>query len=136
MLMVKLSMHLLRWLCGALVACCSDPLEAFLSGVPPLHFAGKKRFAFLTPLTLAAKPERSRLVDLTTQAPPAQAPETTKALHIREGLLSFIGCLAVSYSHMGSPTLPSALTRFTSEFGMGSGGTTLPLPPSKFFVVN
>ena len=38
----------------------------------------------------------------------------------------------MSYSHMGAPTLPSALTRFTSEFGMGSGGTTLPLPPSKF----
>ena len=31
--------------------------------------------------------------------------------------------LAMSYSHMGTPTLPSALTRFTSEFGMGSGGT-------------
>ncbi len=30
--------------------------------------------------------------------------------------------LAMSYSHMGTPTLPSALTRFTSEFGMGSGG--------------
>ena len=28
----------------------------------------------------------------------------------------------MSYSHMGTPTLPSALTRFTSEFGMGSGG--------------
>jgi len=24
----------------------------------------------------------------------------------------------------GDPTLPSALRRFTSEFGMGSGGTT------------
>ena len=32
--------------------------------------------------------------------------------------------LAMSYSHMGTPTLPSALTRFTSEFGMGSGGAT------------
>ena len=32
--------------------------------------------------------------------------------------------LAMSYSHMGTPTLPSALLRFTSEFGMGSGGTT------------
>ena len=28
----------------------------------------------------------------------------------------------MTYSHMGTPTLPSALTRFTSEFGMGSGG--------------
>ncbi len=32
--------------------------------------------------------------------------------------------LAMSYSHMGTPTLPSAQLRFTSEFKMGSGGTT------------
>lgn len=31
----------------------------------------------------------------------------------------------------GDPTLPSALRRFTSEFGMGSGGTTALLPPGK-----
>ncbi|MGS3179803.1 hypothetical protein ACB265_10260, partial [Aeromonas dhakensis] len=35
---------------------------------------------------------------------------------------SSIGCLAVSYSRMANATLPSALQRFTSEFGMGSGG--------------
>ena len=35
-----------------------------------------------------------------------------------------IRSLAMSYSHMGTPTLPSAQLRFTSEFGMGSGGTT------------
>ncbi len=34
----------------------------------------------------------------------------------------------------GDPTLPSALRRFTSEFGMGSGGTTALRPPGKFFV--
>lgn len=33
----------------------------------------------------------------------------------------------------GNPTLPSALRRFTSEFGMGSGGTTALMPPGKFF---
>jgi hypothetical protein len=33
----------------------------------------------------------------------------------------------------GDPTLPSALRRFTSEFGMGSGGTTALVPPGKFF---
>uniref|UniRef100_UPI001C86EBCC hypothetical protein n=1 Tax=Aeromonas enteropelogenes TaxID=29489 RepID=UPI001C86EBCC len=33
-----------------------------------------------------------------------------------------VGCLAVSYSRMANATLPSALQRFTSEFGMGSGG--------------
>ena len=32
----------------------------------------------------------------------------------------------------GDPTLPSALRRFTSEFGMGAGGTTALQPPGKF----
>ncbi len=32
----------------------------------------------------------------------------------------------------GDPTLPSALLRFTSEFGMDSGGTTALRSPSKF----
>ena len=31
--------------------------------------------------------------------------------------------LTMTYSHMGTPTLPSAMLRFTSEFGMGSGGS-------------
>ena len=37
----------------------------------------------------------------------------------------------MSYSHMGTPTLPSAQLRFTSEFGMGSGGTTMLLSLDK-----
>ena len=37
----------------------------------------------------------------------------------------------MSYSHMGTPTLPSAQLRFTSEFGMGSGGTTMLWSPVK-----
>ena len=40
-------------------------------------------------------------------------------------------CLTVSYSRMANATLPSALPRFTSEFGMGSGGSTALLPPGK-----
>ncbi len=44
-----------------------------------------------------------------------------------------VGCLAVSYSRMANATLPSALPRFTSEFGMGSGGSTALWPPGKFF---
>ena len=36
----------------------------------------------------------------------------------------------------GDPTLPSALRRFTSEFGMGSGGTTALVPPGIFCFVN
>jgi hypothetical protein len=43
--------------------------------------------------------------------------------------LDLIGCLAVSYSHMANATLPSALQRFTSVFGMGTGGSTALLPP-------
>ena len=35
----------------------------------------------------------------------------------------------------GDPTLPSALRRFTSEFGMGSGGTTALKPPGKFCIL-
>ncbi len=31
----------------------------------------------------------------------------------------------MTYSHMGSPTLPSALRGFTSEFEKGSGGSLL-----------
>ena len=46
-----------------------------------------------------------------------------KARGFRIGLFR-IRNLAMSYSHMGTPTLPSALLRFTSEFGMESGGTT------------
>jgi hypothetical protein len=37
--------------------------------------------------------------------------------------------LTVTYSHMAKATLPSAQDVFTSEFGMGSGGSR-PLKPS------
>lgn len=40
----------------------------------------------------------------------------------------------MSYSHMGTPTLPSALNSFTSEFDMGSGGTYLLLSSGKLVV--
>ncbi len=44
---------------------------------------------------------------------------------------SLFGSLAMTYSHMGTPTLPSALLRFTSEFGMGSGGSKVLLSLDK-----
>jgi hypothetical protein len=48
-----------------------------------------------------------------------------------------IWSLAMSYSHMGTPTLPSAQLRFTSEFGMGSGGATVLLLLDKnFYLLN
>ena len=42
-----------------------------------------------------------------------------------------IRSLAVSYSRIGNPTLPSPQLRFTSEFEMDSGGPTALLPPDK-----
>src|SRR3989339_314586 len=51
-----------------------------------------------------------------------------KAPVVRLGLFHFIGSLAVYYSRMASATLPSSQLRFTSEFGMDSGGSTALLP--------
>lgn len=39
--------------------------------------------------------------------------------------------LAMTYSHMGNPTLPSARRGFTSEFGKGSGGSLLLWSPAQ-----
>ena len=58
--------------------------------------------------------------------------QKTKALYTRTGLLSFFDAWQFPTLAWGDPTLPSALRRFTSEFGMGSGGTTALLPPGKF----
>lgn len=57
-------------------------------------------------------------------------PESKKPTRM-SGLFSFIGSLAVHYSRMATATLPSSQLRFTSEFGMGSGGSTALLPPGK-----
>src|SRR5690606_882715 len=42
--------------------------------------------------------------------------------------------LAMTYSHMGNPTLPSAQRGFTSEFGKGSGGSLLLWSPAQLFM--
>ena len=47
-------------------------------------------------------------------------------------VFTLIRSLAVSYSHMANATLPSALQRFTSVFGMGTGGSIALLPPGIF----
>ena len=44
---------------------------------------------------------------------------------------SLFKSLAVSYSRMVNATLSSALSRFTSVFGMGTGGSNSLLPPGK-----
>jgi hypothetical protein len=55
-----------------------------------------------------------------------------KAPHFRAGLLHLFNAWQFPTLAWGDPTLPSALRRFTSEFGMGSGGTTALKPPGKF----
>ena len=54
-----------------------------------------------------------------------------KAPHFRAGLLHLFNAWQFPTLAWGDPTLPSALRRFTSEFGMGSGGTTALKPPGK-----
>ncbi len=51
------------------------------------------------------------------------------------GFLNIIKVWQLPTLTWGDPTLPSALRHFTSEFGMGSGGTTALLPPNKFFSI-
>ncbi len=58
-----------------------------------------------------------------------------KALNVSSGLLHLFDAWQFPTLAWGDPTLPSALRRFTSEFGMGSGGTTALQPPGKFFVL-
>ena len=61
-------------------------------------------------------------------------------LHKKTPCLIKTGCfrnneLAMTYSHMGNPTLPSAQRGFTSEFGKGSGGSLLLLSPAQLFMI-
>ncbi len=51
---------------------------------------------------------------------------------LTDGLLHLFDAWQFPTLAWGDPTLPSALRRFTSEFGMGSGGTTALVPPGKF----
>ncbi len=40
----------------------------------------------------------------------------------------------MSYSHMGTPTLPLAMLHFTAEFEMGSGGAIALLSPENWLL--
>ena len=61
--------------------------------------------------------------------------QTAKSPSLRTGFCLFDAWQFPTLA-WGDPTLPSALRRFTSEFGMGSGGTTALVPPGKFFVLS
>jgi hypothetical protein len=58
--------------------------------------------------------------------------QTQKSPSDRMGFFTLINAWQFPTLAWGDPTLPSALRRFTSEFGMGSGGTTALRPPGKF----
>ncbi len=68
------------------------------------------------------------------QATPSPDAGRKKAPYFRTGLLHLIDAWQFPTLAWGDPTLPSALRRFTSEFGMGSGGTTALQPPGKFLL--
>ena len=57
---------------------------------------------------------------------------TQKSPSVRMGFFTLFDAWQFPTLAWGDPTLPSALRRFTSEFGMGSGGTTALQPPGKF----
>ena len=62
--------------------------------------------------------------------------KTTQQLKIKKPQHIVLGLcylnLAMSYFHMGNPTLSSALTGFTSEFEKGSGGSQSLLSPENW----
>ena len=58
--------------------------------------------------------------------------QTQKSPSVRMGFFTLFDAWQFPTLAWGDPTLPSALRRFTSEFGMGSGGTTALQPPGKF----
>ncbi len=62
---------------------------------------------------------------------PAPSPDDTNAKKpsLSTGLSALFDARQFPTLTWGDPTLPSALRRFTSEFGMGSGGTTALVPP-------
>ena len=64
----------------------------------------------------------------------ADSSKRKKARLFRIGL-SLIWSLAMTYFHIAAATLSSALFRFTTEFGMGSGGSKTLLSPSKFGLI-
>ncbi len=62
------------------------------------------------------------------QVKSSQVLNIKKARRFRVGLVLYKS-LAVTYFHMGTPTLSSALSCFTSVFGMGTGGANSLWPP-------
>ena len=79
---------------------------------------------------------RSRRICPPQESAHRQTTDKTKGPVFRPGLSLLFDAWQFPTLAWGDPTLPSALRRFTSEFGMGSGGTTALLPPGKFCFIH
>ena len=75
---------------------------------------------------------RSRRICPPQESAHRQTTDKTKGPVFRPGLSLLFDAWQFPTLAWGDPTLPSALRRFTSEFGMESGGTTALRPPGKF----
>ena len=75
---------------------------------------------------------RSRRICPAQESAHRQTTDKTKGPVFRLSLSLLFDAWQFPTLAWGDPTLPSALRRFTSEFGMGSGGTTALQPPGKF----
>ncbi len=73
---------------------------------------------------------RSRRICPPQESAHRQTTDKTKGPVFRPGLSLLFDARQFPTLAWGDPTLPSALRRFTSEFGMGSGGTTALQPPA------
>ena len=62
-------------------------------------------------------------------------PRNNKAHPLLGGWALGIGAWRCPTLAWGGPTLPSAMTRFTAEFGMGSGGSTSLWSPGNWFAL-
>ncbi len=122
------------------------PGNSLLShGETPPHYHRRYGVSLLSSAWGQVGPPRSRRQANSLQVPNfnlksgADTQSRTGDLTLTKGALyqlSHISTLNLmpgsSLLSWGDPTLPSALRRFTSEFGMGSGGTTALSPPGKF----
>ncbi len=79
---------------------------------------------------------RSRRICPPQESAHRQTTDKTKKPGLSTGLSALFDAWQFPTLTWGDPTLPSALRRFTSEFGMGSGGTTALVPPGKFCFIN
>ena len=119
-------------------ASCPPPSGPLLRNVqirsrricPPLESAHRQ--TTLSTYIRTSQCDPSGIKSGTCQRYSGRVTHKTKGPVFRPGLSLLFDAWQFPTLTWGDPTLPSALRRFTSEFGMGSGGTTALQPPGKF----